>query len=430
MLKRIFQLLILQSIVITSYAANFDQTIQSIMERDIRQFNIPGASLSIYLPDSGVHSYVAGVSHIQKKTPMRKDQLFDIGSMTKLFTSSVILRAVDEKKLTLDTHLSTLAKHYPGSSLAKLVKQHNVLENVTVRELLNHTSGLPAGLNSKAYSKAFAKSPKHYWPPEELVGFALKQKINFKPGQPGHFHYTNTEYLILGIIAHAVNQKPIAQSMRDMVKQLHLKDTHIPTPTKPHFPNKVLSRLTHTYGTPSQGGHSPEMIKTYQTYPAVSLKGEKTLPGYDLTPLLKQRIYSDFPAGGILSTSSDIAHWYHDVFTSQVFSPKQTRQLTRCVPTNAGFVHATLVGSKPFLGITTFCYGLAVITQKLPQYHSMPVHFHGGREPGYIGTNMYLPQYGVSFALLTNLENDYVEDPQNTFSEDIISAIVRYQERK
>ncbi|MDF1760651.1 MAG: serine hydrolase [Coxiellaceae bacterium] len=133
--------------------------------------------------------------------------------------------------------------------------------------------------------------------------------------------------------------------------------------------------------------------------------------------------------GGLLSTAADIAHWYHSIMTGQVISSRLTNQLTNGVPTNAGFVYPTLVGSKPFVGITTLYYGLAVVKQHLPQYN-MDVYFHGGREPGYIGTNMFLPKYKVSFALLSNLENDYIEDPQNEFSADIIAAIVDDENHK
>lgn len=399
---------------------------QSLLQQDIAKYNIPGASLSIVSADGMVHTYNVGFADLQTQTPMATNTLFDIGSMTKMFTVVVVLEAVNQHKLTLDEPLNRIATQHPKSTLAQLVQHYPHLKNITVRELMNHTSGMANGLNSPVFSAAFAKDPTKNWQPQEVLDMALSQPPLFAPGAPGKFNYNNEEYVLLGYVSEAVNHQSMNDSLSALFKQLGLKHSHAPSATTPPFSNDILQQLTHVYFTPSQGGHSAGIIATYEKLPAVTLPGITPLTGYDLTTLLIDRIYADFPAGGVISNSADIAHWYQQLFAGQILPPQLVQQLLMTVPVNSAMIAEFLPGVPDDNGVIAPSYGLAVLKQYLPQYH-LWVYYHGGREPGYLGINVYIPKYHIAFALLTNLENDYTVDPASALTNDIIHDIIKTQ---
>ncbi|MDT7789743.1 MAG: D-alanyl-D-alanine carboxypeptidase, partial [Pseudonocardiales bacterium] len=134
-----------------------------------------------------------------------------IGSNTKAFVSVVVLQLVAEGKVTLD---DTAEKYVPQ------------VHDVTVRQLLQHTSGLPEYTESIGLDRP--DEVRHrYLRPHDLLDVALAQPRQFPPGT--QFRYTNTNYVVLGLLVQHVTGRPIQEQIATrVIDHLKLRDTYWP----------------------------------------------------------------------------------------------------------------------------------------------------------------------------------------------------------
>ncbi len=173
--------------------------------------------LLIYKSDGNeVLKYAMGFSDKENKIPAKVDDLFEIGSASKIFTAVAILKLIEDEKLTLDTHIS---KFYKDGSIRKLgIKDgRNHFDEVTVEMLLNHTSGFIDYLNvyeddEKAIKILAIKGKVYSF--DELINLAVQHgDANFIPGEK--FKYCNTGYIILGDIISKVSK----ENWRDYIQK-------------------------------------------------------------------------------------------------------------------------------------------------------------------------------------------------------------------
>jgi D-alanyl-D-alanine carboxypeptidase len=141
-----------------------------------------------------------------------------IGSATKTFTAVLALQLVEEGLLELDRSVDT---YLPG-----IVKGEGIdPKAITVRQLLQHTSGLPE------YTDLVAKEPfpqrDVYRSPRDVLDLALDRPADFPAGE--RHQYTNTNYIALGLIIERVTQRPLGELIHDrIVTPLDLKHTYLP----------------------------------------------------------------------------------------------------------------------------------------------------------------------------------------------------------
>ena len=135
-------------------------------------------------PEGKTWSGTSGTTDLARDYLLRRDHVLRVGSVTKTFTAVLILKLVEEGRLSLD---DPIAKWFPGFPSA---------EAITVRHLLNQSSGIP-----EIIPKVMLKSiiPSTSWEPEELVDIVDEEKPNLAPGS--RFEYSNTNYILLGGIA-------------------------------------------------------------------------------------------------------------------------------------------------------------------------------------------------------------------------------------
>ena len=166
---------------------------------------------------------------------MRPVDRFRVGSITKSFVATVLLQLVGERKLKL---ADSLEKWLPG-----LVPDGR---RITVRELLQHTSGLYDYVNDSAFRTAVLANPLRVWTPRQLVRIAVSHEPLFRPGR--RWSYSNTNYILAGLLLQAVTHHTVAAELRDRVfRPLALHQTSFPTsPTisGPHAHGYLF------YGTP------------------------------------------------------------------------------------------------------------------------------------------------------------------------------------
>ena len=147
----------------------------------------------------------SGYSDLARRVRAQPDDRFRIGSVTKTFVSTLVLQLVGEGKLTLD---ETVEHVLPGRVRGG--------EGITVCQLLQHTSGLYDYLDDPRVLRPYLNGNVRYaWTPSQLLAIANDHAPDFHPGT--RWEYSNTNYLVLGLIVEAVTGKPIASDLKQRV---------------------------------------------------------------------------------------------------------------------------------------------------------------------------------------------------------------------
>ncbi|MFC5889041.1 serine hydrolase domain-containing protein [Kitasatospora sp. CM 4170] len=246
-----------------------------------------------YARRGGLESRVAaGLADTATGERARPDQRFRIASNTKSFVSTVLLQLEGEGRLSLD---DSVEKWLPG-----VVRGNgNDGRAVTVRQLLNHTSGIYDPTTEPAFFAPYLERDDrdHVHTPREVIARAVRHEPEFTP--PGdHWAYSNTNYLLAGLVIEAVTHHSApAEIRRRILAPLGLKDTSFPL-TDPTI-------------------HGPHLH-------GYDLKGQDVTwfsPSYDWT------------AGAMISTVDDMARFHRALFTGKLLRPAQQRELLTTVPT-------------------------------------------------------------------------------------------------
>ncbi len=149
-----------------------------------QRFHVPGTSLTVASADGAPETVVSGVSSIADDAPLEAGQVQVVGSNTKVVTAVLVLRLVEEGRLGLDERLPEIAEgnDADGGRLSRLAADYgHRVDEVTLRELLNHTSGLVSWDNSKVWAQAFARDPLQHWRLEQLSRYGLAQPPLLSP---------------------------------------------------------------------------------------------------------------------------------------------------------------------------------------------------------------------------------------------------------
>jgi CubicO group peptidase (beta-lactamase class C family) len=172
-----------------------------------------------------------GYGNLAKRTPMRARHRFRVGSSTKTFVAAVVLQLAGEGKLALE---DSVERWLPG-----LVPNGG---QITVRQLLNHTSGLAdyAPDEDEAFIRRVLANRRRAWQPRELVAIGTAHPPLFAPG--ARWSYSNTGYILLGLIVEAAGGNPLGAELQQRIfAPLRLRATSFDT--KP----RIAGRHAHGY---------------------------------------------------------------------------------------------------------------------------------------------------------------------------------------
>jgi D-alanyl-D-alanine carboxypeptidase len=253
------------------------------LARTLVKSGAPGAVVYLRTPTT-TRSGAAGVADRNAKVPMRAGYRFRIASVTKTFVSVVVLQLEGEGKLDVD---DPVAKWLPG-----------VVPNggaITLRELLNHTSGLFEYTADQAFFQAEFANPTRVWSPLELLAYAFAHPPLFAPG--GNYSYSNTNYILLGLVVEAVTHRPLAQVLQERIfTPLGLASTS--------FQLDIAL--------------APDFVHGYASVPG--------LPGLtDIAPLLNGSWA--WAAGAIVSNARDITLFYRAIFAGKLLPAAQLSEM-------------------------------------------------------------------------------------------------------
>ncbi|MEE9371528.1 MAG: serine hydrolase domain-containing protein [Saprospiraceae bacterium] len=189
---------------------------QSFIEEKVAQ-GLPGISMLIETPE-GIWTGAAGVADIPNDIAMRSCNLHKVGSITKSFTATLILKLYEKEELNLD---DTVSQYLNDIIVEKVANTREA----TIRQLLNHTSGIPDYLSQIPYYVAYLNDPVYKWTVQEELEYVFNIDSLYKPGSL--VSYSNTNYLLLGMIVEKITGKSGTQLYKEMIfDPLGMMDTH------------------------------------------------------------------------------------------------------------------------------------------------------------------------------------------------------------
>ncbi len=398
-----------------------------------QRFHVPGSALTVDGPGGGPRTVVSGVASLAGDHPLDADNIQPIGSNTKVVTAALVMRLVERGKLEVDDRLLSVAARYrgDGGDLARLVRRYrDRLKHVEIRELLNHTSGLADCLDTKPFFKAFARRPRAQYSLSELAGYGLSQPPVFKPGAPGRWNYSNTDYMLLGMVIEAVTGYSVEQEMANLFDQLGMSHTHY-APSVGQLRSQPLSGLLIDGYMPlgAPGAELPVLSEAFRGAPSAATKladpraveivssnpsqTGPTVKVSEASPELSARVkrhthfkFTDVTdayslsiaqsAGGIVTDTGDLALFWRRLFAGDVVSEDTLHQMERTVPTGENSK-----GVK-----TTWGYGFGrqriapgVLWRGSPRF---TVWMHLGDIFGYESAAYYVPQEDLVVANTVN----------------------------
>ncbi|MFD9942610.1 serine hydrolase domain-containing protein [Nonomuraea sp. NPDC059023] len=276
--------------------------VQKALDRAVADAGVPGMTAEVR-DRHGRWFGSAGVADTRTGRKRQPHERFRIGSAAKPFTATVVLQLAAEGKLSLD---DTVDKWLPGL----VTGNGNDGGTITIRHLLNHTSGIfNYGNDKEEFAKfsgpAWLKHRYDAYTPEQLVKIGLRNPRSFEAPGDG-FVYTNTGYILAGMIVEKVTGRTLAKEIsRRIVRPLRLTGTYLPgTETK------------------IRGSHP----RHYSTLFAA----EDDAKVYDVTD---QSATTGWAAGGVVSTLGDLRRFAGALLRGKLLPPAQQREMFTMVKT-------------------------------------------------------------------------------------------------
>ncbi len=200
------------------------------------QLGIPGLAMAIYTPASGYWGTSAGFAKIETRTPMQICHLQYLQSVSKTYLAAAILKLQENGKIDLD---APITKYLPQ----KIMQYIDHASSMSVRNLLNHTSGMPDYLESPVYITYVLQHPDHYFTSEEFLGYIKNRKQQFTPGSK--FEYSNSNYHVLALIVDAITGSHDDFIKQEILAPLGLRNTFYRTVTgNPMLVNSYMDRFS------------------------------------------------------------------------------------------------------------------------------------------------------------------------------------------
>ncbi|MFG2292275.1 serine hydrolase domain-containing protein [Streptomyces sp. NPDC048603] len=290
----------------TAYAATPDggghRATQRALEEEVRS-GVPGG---LAVARRGGHTWAgaAGLGDLRTGEERSAEDRFRAGSITKTFVATVLLQLEAEGRLGLD---DPVERWLPG-----LVRgRGHDGRTVTVRQLLNHTSGIfnyteDEEFGRRLLGRGFLRHRYDTWRPEQLVAVAMGNEPYFAPGTG--FHYSNTNYILAGLVIEKATGHPYAQEIeRRILRPLRLDATEFPGTRKdmPEPSSRAYSKLSEPGTPPDPAGRTYDVTRLNPSWGGA--------------------------AGEIVTDARDLNDFYRALFSGRLLPPRQLRAMTDTV---------------------------------------------------------------------------------------------------
>ena len=331
-------------------AQGLPERLQTRLDSLHRAGRFAGAQIGVALPDGSTIAVATGFADTAKRDVMTTRHLLLQGSVGKTYASALALQLVFEGKFALE---DPIAKYLAGEPWFSRLPN---AQSITVRQLMNHTSGLVRYEFKERFTADLTASPDRVWRPHELVSYILDTAAPFAPGQG--WDYSDTNYIVLGMIMEKVTGRTYYDLVRARVLRPAALDATVPSDAR------AIRGLANGYAGPNNpfGGTD-----------AMLVDGRMVInPQFEWT------------GGGMASTAEDLARWGKRLYEGGAFDPSMLPTLLDGVPARLG------QNTK---------YGLGVIIRETALG---TLYGHGGFFPGYQAEMLYLPVQKAAVAFQVN----------------------------
>ncbi|MCO7177104.1 serine hydrolase domain-containing protein [Sporolactobacillus kofuensis] len=322
--------------LVSTYENEITKEIYSTVDEFRKEFNVPSIQISLNTKD-GYINCSSGYADIEKNEKSSIENVYYLGSLTKIYMHAVMLKLVQDNILTLDDQISNY------------IDISDKIKNITIRNLINHSSGLfdPLMDNYSLFKTYFLGKK---WTKERLIKEVTNKKEYFKPGNGRK--YSNIGYILLGIVA----EKATGKSFYSLLKELYLdpfnlRNTYYTYMEK--FPNEKLVT-----------GYDKDIYQLYNT---------ELMANVEKFPV--QLPFASLTAGGILGNSKDVCQFLYKLFESNVLEEKYKRMLRlnfyNCKVENVSYQHRSgfTVGYNNYCGYSKSKHLYFVILTNLSYLH-------------------------------------------------------------
>jgi D-alanyl-D-alanine carboxypeptidase len=321
-----------------------DEQLQDLLDRWRQRADVPAMTLAVDGPGRNTLVTASGTEARDGDTPPTASAQFRVASITKLFVATVVLQLVEEGRLGLD------------DPVAVYIPDFRHVRDVTIRQLLNHTSGIPDYTRTEHFHEGLLEHRDHVWSTDELLGLVADVRRDFAPGTD--YLYSNTGYLLLGRVIDTVTGSTWAAEVRRRIFE--------------------PLRLQHTYvagAEPVPGGVLPGYIDVDMDGDVENVETGRPWPALET---------AEGPAGAVVSTAGDLAVFADALFRGRLLSASTLKQMVA-----EGAHHPRNAN-----------YGLGVEISR-PDYR-LTVWGHGGFTIGFKSTLWYMPQQDLVVVVLAN----------------------------
>ncbi|MGV9770692.1 serine hydrolase domain-containing protein [Streptosporangium sp. NPDC003464] len=265
------------------------------LERSIAGLPAPDATAAEVRVGGSKGSWhgVTGVTDLRTERPAKEGARFRTGSVTKILTVAVVLQLVAEGELSLD---GTVQEYLPGLLPADYPA-------VKVGQLLNHTSGLPAPKSGDGFEWVYATRFKK-WTPEEYVGKAVENPIEFTPGT--RQHYLNTNTFVAGMLIEKVTGRSYEHEVTTRIlRPVGMRDSYLPGDSI-----RIRGRHNHGYQVVPEG--FPDAIEYGQAH---------------VVDMTETSVTSTWASGDLISTTADLERFVKALFRGKVVPAAQLKHM-------------------------------------------------------------------------------------------------------
>ena len=322
--------------------------LQSVLEKGLNRYGVKGVTAAVIGPGQKTWLGIAGISH--ENVPVAPEMVSAIGSITKNVVATLTLKLAEDGVLSLEDPLSSWLPEYP-----------NVDSNITIRQLLNHTSGIYMFWSNQKIWDDMKKDRSKIWTPEEVLSYI--DKPYFQPGQG--FRYSNTNYLLMAMIIEKATGRTLAEELRRRFwKPLDLKDTWLPVQ------EKIPVNQIHIWGDNwnNDGSFIDMTFLPRNAHDSICLG-----------------------SGSMFMTADNLARWGHELFEGRILSSDLMKQMLEFVDSGRG-------GNMEAYGL-----GVQIFRSKITGVKNNIGHAGGGK--GSVAYMVHLPEYHVTVAVMVNENN-------------------------
>ena len=309
---------------------------------------IPGASVAVYSEKEGWWAGARGYADLEKKLPMTNCHLQYLQSVSKSYMAVEILQLKEQGKIDLDAPMTS----YLPAKYSKYIKNAS---SVTIRMLLNHTSGVPEYNEAPAFVSSVILHPLQNFSSEDCIKAINGMEFQFAPGSK--YKYTNTNYLLLSLIGDAVTGDHAAYIRTNIFKPLELNNSYY---------GKDLNYL--------------KGLSLPQSYWDVFNNGIAV----NATPFQQMTVVCSKGDDGIVCTTTDAIKYLKGLMEGKLLNEGSMKELMNFVKDEQG-------NKRYSMGMIYFDLG------------GLPAYGHGG---GGIGSGcglLYIPSHKVYVFMATNI---------------------------